>query len=89
MNAARAGIQYLEDDARSRMARAHAMGPTPLPETILLLEQFMREYAERPLALAGIQGALARAFAAHGEIGIGDGSARRKNTSLPSRISCS
>jgi class 3 adenylate cyclase/tetratricopeptide (TPR) repeat protein len=75
-NAKRAGIQYLEDDARSRMARAHAMGPTPLPETIERLEQFIREYGERPLALAGIQGALARAFAAHGEIeaarGVGD-----------------
>jgi len=68
VNAARAGIQYLEDDARSRIARAHAMGPTPLPETIWLLEQFIREYAERPLVLAGIRGALARAFAAHGEI---------------------
>jgi len=68
VNAARAGIQYLEDDARSRMARAHAMGPTPLPETIQRLEQFIREYAERPLVLAGIRGALARAFAAQGDI---------------------
>jgi class 3 adenylate cyclase/tetratricopeptide (TPR) repeat protein len=68
VNAARAGIQYLEDDARSRIARAHAMGPTPLPETIQRLEQFIREYSERPLALAGIRGALARAFAARGEI---------------------
>jgi class 3 adenylate cyclase/tetratricopeptide (TPR) repeat protein len=67
-NAASAGIQYLEDDARSRIARAHANGPTPLPETIQLLERFIREYAERPLALAGIRIALARAFAAHGDI---------------------
>ena len=67
-NAARASIQYLEDDARSRIARAHAMGPTPLLETIQRLEQFIREYSERPLALAGIRGALARAFAARGEI---------------------
>jgi class 3 adenylate cyclase/tetratricopeptide (TPR) repeat protein len=68
VNAARAGIQYLEDDARSRIARAHAMGPTPIPETIERLEQFIREYSERPLALAGIRGALARALAARGEI---------------------
>jgi tetratricopeptide (TPR) repeat protein len=68
VNAARAGIQYLEDDARSRIARAHAMGPTPISETIQRLQQFMRDYAQRPLALAGIQGALARAFAAQGEI---------------------
>jgi tetratricopeptide (TPR) repeat protein len=68
VNAARAGIQYLEDDARSRIARAHAMGPTPIPETIERLEQFIREYSERPLALAGIRGALARAFAARGDI---------------------
>jgi class 3 adenylate cyclase/tetratricopeptide (TPR) repeat protein len=68
VNAARAGIQYLEDDARSRIARAHAMGPTPLPEAIELLEQFIREFAERPLALAGIRGALARAYAARGDI---------------------
>jgi class 3 adenylate cyclase/tetratricopeptide (TPR) repeat protein len=68
LNASRAGIQYLEDDARSRIARAHAMGPTPLPETIELLEQFIRDYAERPLVLAGVRGALARALAAHGEI---------------------
>jgi tetratricopeptide (TPR) repeat protein len=68
VNAERAGIPYLEDDARSRIARAHAMGPTPLPETIQLLEQFIREYADRPLVLAGIRGALARAYAAHGDI---------------------
>ena len=68
VNAARAGIQYLEDDARSRIARAHTMGPTPVPETIELLEEFIREYAERPLALAGIRGALARAYAARGDI---------------------
>ncbi len=68
VNARRAGIQYLEDDARSRIARIHAMGPTRLPETIERLEQFIREYAERPLALAGIRGALARAHAARGEI---------------------
>ena len=67
-NAARAGIQYLEDEARSRIAKAHANGPTPLPETIQRLEQFIREYAERPLALAGIRIALARALAAHGDI---------------------
>jgi tetratricopeptide (TPR) repeat protein len=67
-NAARAGIQYLEDDARSLIARAHAIGPTPLPETIQRLEQFMREYSERPLALAGIQSALAWALAARGDI---------------------
>jgi tetratricopeptide (TPR) repeat protein len=68
VNAERAGIPYLEDDARSRIARAHAMGPTPRPETIQLLEQFIREYADRPLVLAGIRGALARAYAAHGDI---------------------
>ena len=67
-NASRAGIQYLEDDARSRMARAHAMGPTPLPETIKRLEQLIRDYADRPLALGGIHGALARVLAARGEI---------------------
>ena len=67
-NAARAGIQHLEDEARSRIAKAHANGPTPLPETIQRLEQFIREYAERPLALAGIRVALARALAAHGDI---------------------
>jgi class 3 adenylate cyclase/tetratricopeptide (TPR) repeat protein len=67
VNAARAGIQYLEDDARSRIARAHAAGPTPLPETIQRLEQFIREYSKRPLVLAGIRSALARAFAAQGE----------------------
>jgi class 3 adenylate cyclase/tetratricopeptide (TPR) repeat protein len=67
-NAARAGIQYLEDEARARIAKAHANGPTPLPETIQRLEQFIREYAERPLALAGIRIALARALAAHGDI---------------------
>jgi class 3 adenylate cyclase/tetratricopeptide (TPR) repeat protein len=67
-NASRAGIQYLEDDARSRMARAHAMGPTPLPETIELLQQFIRDYSGRPLALGGIYGALARALASQGEI---------------------
>jgi class 3 adenylate cyclase/tetratricopeptide (TPR) repeat protein len=67
-NAARAGIQYLEDEARSKIARAHANGPTPLPETIQRLEQFIREYSERPLALAGIRGALARALAARGDI---------------------
>jgi tetratricopeptide (TPR) repeat protein len=67
-NASRAGIQYLEDDARSRMARAYAMGPTPLPETIERLEQFIRDYADRPLALGGIHGALARTLASRGEI---------------------
>ena len=67
-NAAGAGNQYLEDDARSRIAKAHANGPTPLPETIQRLEEFIREYAERPLALAGIRIALARALAAHGDI---------------------
>ncbi len=67
-SAARAGLQYLEDDARSRIARAHAMGPTPLPETIERLEKFVRDYADRPLALAGIRGALARAYAARGDI---------------------
>jgi class 3 adenylate cyclase/tetratricopeptide (TPR) repeat protein len=76
VNAAQADIQYLEDDARSRIARAYAMGPTPLPETIQRLQQFMRENAERPLALAGVQGALARTLAARGEIeaarGVGD-----------------
>jgi class 3 adenylate cyclase/tetratricopeptide (TPR) repeat protein len=67
-HAARAGLQYLEDDARSRLARAQAMGPTPLPETIALLEQFTRDHADRPLALAGIHGALARSHAARGDI---------------------
>jgi class 3 adenylate cyclase/tetratricopeptide (TPR) repeat protein len=67
-SAARAGIQYLEDDARSRIARVQAMGPTPLPETIERLEQFIRDYADRPLALAGIRGALARVHAARGDL---------------------
>jgi tetratricopeptide (TPR) repeat protein len=67
-NAARAGIQYLEDDARSRIGRAHAMGPTPITETIAALEQFIADNAGRPLALAGIQGALARVLAARGDI---------------------
>ena len=67
-NAARAGNQYLEDDARSRIAKAHANGPTPLPETIQRLEQLIREYAGRPVALAGIRVALARALAKHGDI---------------------
>jgi class 3 adenylate cyclase/tetratricopeptide (TPR) repeat protein len=67
-HAADAGLHYLEDDARARIARAHVIGPTPVPETIELLEQFSREYAERPIALAGIQGGLARALAARGEI---------------------
>jgi tetratricopeptide (TPR) repeat protein len=50
------------------MARAHAMGPTPLPETIVRLEQFIQDYADRPLALGGIHGALARVLASQGEI---------------------
>jgi class 3 adenylate cyclase/tetratricopeptide (TPR) repeat protein len=67
-NASRAGIQYLEDDARSRIARAYAMGPAPLTETIERLEQFIRDHADRPLALGGIRGALARVLASRGEI---------------------
>ena len=39
------------------------MGPVPIDETIERLEQLVREYAERPIALAGIQGSLARALA--------------------------
>jgi class 3 adenylate cyclase/tetratricopeptide (TPR) repeat protein len=67
-HAARAGIQYLEDDAQARIARAHSSGPTPVPETIERLQEFIQKYAERPLALAGIQSALARALATSGEI---------------------
>jgi tetratricopeptide (TPR) repeat protein len=67
-HAARAGIRYLEDEAHARIARAHASGPTPVSESIRFLEELAREQAERPLALAGIQGALARALAIRGEI---------------------
>jgi tetratricopeptide (TPR) repeat protein len=67
-HAARAGIKYLEDDARARIGRAFAMGPMPIDEAIERLEQLVREYAERPLAVAGLQGALARALASHGDI---------------------
>jgi class 3 adenylate cyclase/tetratricopeptide (TPR) repeat protein len=67
-HAARAGIKYLEDDARARKGRAFAMGPMPITEAIEQLEQLVLEYAERPLAVAGLQGALARALASHGDI---------------------
>ena len=67
-HASRAGIKYLEDDARARISRAYAMGPVPIDETIDRLEQLVGEYAERPIALAGIQGSLARALATRGDI---------------------
>ncbi len=67
-NASRAGMPYLEDDARSRIARAYALGPSPLPETIVRLQEFIRDHSDRPLALGGIHGALARVLASRGEI---------------------
>jgi class 3 adenylate cyclase/tetratricopeptide (TPR) repeat protein len=66
--AERAGMRYLEDEARRRIALAHLMGPRPIPETIARLEQFAAEYADRPLLLVTIQGALARALASSGDI---------------------
>jgi class 3 adenylate cyclase/tetratricopeptide (TPR) repeat protein len=66
--AARAGIKYLEDDARARISRAYAMGPVPIDETIERLEQLVLEYADRPIALAGIHGSIARALATRGDI---------------------
>jgi class 3 adenylate cyclase/tetratricopeptide (TPR) repeat protein len=67
-NAARAGAGYLEDDARARIAKAEAMGPTPLPEVVERIEGLIRNYADRPLAVAGMRGALARVLATQGEI---------------------
>jgi class 3 adenylate cyclase/tetratricopeptide (TPR) repeat protein len=67
-NAARAGAHYLEDDAGVRTARAHVMGPIPIRDAIERLEQLVQEYAERPLLLAVIRAALARAFAMRGDI---------------------
>jgi tetratricopeptide (TPR) repeat protein len=67
-HAARAGIRYLEDEAHARIARGYAIGPTPISEGIRRLEELAREQAERPLALAGIQGALARVLATRGDI---------------------
>jgi predicted ATPase len=67
-SAARAGLQHLEEEARRRIAIAHVTGPTPVPETIELLERFAEEHADRPLSLATSRGALARALASSGEI---------------------
>jgi class 3 adenylate cyclase/tetratricopeptide (TPR) repeat protein len=67
-HAARAGIKYLEDEARARIARGHSSGPTPVTETIRRLEELAREHADRPLAVAGIQSGIARALAMRGEI---------------------
>jgi class 3 adenylate cyclase/tetratricopeptide (TPR) repeat protein len=67
-NAARAGAGYLEDDARARIAKAEAMGPTPLHEVVERIEGLIRSYADRPLAVAGMRGALARVLATRGEI---------------------
>jgi class 3 adenylate cyclase/tetratricopeptide (TPR) repeat protein len=67
-NAARADLHYLEDEARGRVARAHAMGSTPTLEAIAQLEHFVEEYAERPLQVAAIRAALARTFAARGDL---------------------
>jgi tetratricopeptide (TPR) repeat protein len=67
-SAARAGLQHLEEEARRRIAIAHVTGPTPVPETIEVLERFAEEHADRPLSLATSRGALARALASSGEI---------------------
>ena len=67
-NAAREGLAHLEEEARRRIALAHFIGPTPIPETIELLERFADEHADRPLLLATTRAALARALASTGEI---------------------
>jgi tetratricopeptide (TPR) repeat protein len=66
--AERTGMRYLEDEALRRIALAHVMGPSPIPETIARLEQFAADYRDRPLLLVTIQGALARALASSGDI---------------------
>jgi class 3 adenylate cyclase/tetratricopeptide (TPR) repeat protein len=67
-NAARVGIQHLEDEARRRIAIAHSIGSTPIPETIEFLERFADEHSDRPLLVATSRGALARVLASSGEI---------------------
>jgi class 3 adenylate cyclase/tetratricopeptide (TPR) repeat protein len=67
-HAARAGMSYLEDDARKAIAMAHVFGPTPISQAIERLEQLMAENTGRPLLLVTLQEALARALATRGDI---------------------
>jgi class 3 adenylate cyclase/tetratricopeptide (TPR) repeat protein len=67
-HAARAGMSYLEDDARKAIAMAHVFGPTPISQAIERLEQLTAENTGRPLLLVTLQGALARALATRGDI---------------------
>lgn len=66
--AARAGLQYVEDEMRARIALACFFGPFPVAESIARLEQLVEEYAERPLVVARIRTGLARLLAISGDI---------------------
>jgi class 3 adenylate cyclase/tetratricopeptide (TPR) repeat protein len=66
--AARAGLQYVEDEMRARIALACVFGPFPVAESIQRLERLIEEYAERPLVMARIRTMLARLLAVRGDI---------------------
>jgi tetratricopeptide (TPR) repeat protein len=66
--AARAGLPFVEDEMRARIALGYVYGPFPVAESIQRLEQLVEEYAERPLVVAQIRTMLGRLLAVRGDI---------------------
>jgi tetratricopeptide (TPR) repeat protein len=66
--AARAGVQYVEDEMQARIALGYVYRPFAVQDSIQRLERLVEKYVDRRLVVARIRTSLARLLAIRGDI---------------------